>query len=639
MIDLAPILISLALRAASFQPPRIVETVTVAGVSSSIATPAAVTALDARDLALTPAVTLDDALRSVPGFSLFRRSSSRVANPTTQGVTLRGLAASGSSRALVLADGVPLNDPVGGWVYWNRVPAAAIEDLSVARGASGDLYGADAMAGVITLRSAENDTIRLIFDAGSDRTARGSAYAGQTNRSVGLFGAVEGFATDGFVIVAPEERGSIDSRAASRYGTMHGAVRTPLGGGQATIRGSYFGESRRNGTPIQRNDTRVAQVSAAVSGRQGWSARAYALKQRYFQTFSAVNDDRTAERQTSEQNVDAAAFGAAADWGWSDGTRAISFSSSTRVVDADLEDASFNVAGVRLTPRVTTPRQVTSAVAGQAAVHGSRTAMGGGLRAELWRSSFKGTNDHVFLSPRLWSTFTVDARTTIRLAYQSAHRGPTINELYRPFRVGDVITEANADLAPEDAHDVEAGASWHGRLATLRAAGFWTRVDHAIVNVTLSSSGGTIVRQRRNAARIVAAGFELEAELRPARWLSLVASSSFTDSSFVAGPLEDLRVPQVPRWHHAMSARVTRGRFRASGDWRFIGRQFDDDRNVFRLDRSSMIDARAGWLIAPRIELFAAVENVVDEEQDVGRTPLRTIGLPRTSRVGLRVGF
>ena len=67
---------------------------------------------------------LDDQLRSVPGFSLFRRTSSRVANPTTQGVTLRGMSASGASRTLVLADGVPLNDPFGAWVYWDRVPVA-----------------------------------------------------------------------------------------------------------------------------------------------------------------------------------------------------------------------------------------------------------------------------------------------------------------------------------------------------------------------------------------------------------------------------------------------------------------------------------------------------------------------------------
>ena len=84
-----------------------------------------------------------------PGFTLFRRSSSRTANPTTQGVTMRGLSASGASRTLVLAGGVPLNDPFGGWVYWGRVPQAAIERIEVVRGGLSDLYGADAVGGVI----------------------------------------------------------------------------------------------------------------------------------------------------------------------------------------------------------------------------------------------------------------------------------------------------------------------------------------------------------------------------------------------------------------------------------------------------------------------------------------------------------
>jgi outer membrane receptor protein involved in Fe transport len=94
---------------------------------------------------------LDDALRATPGFSLFRRSSSRVANPTTQGVTLRGVSGSGASRTLVLADGLPLNDPFGSWVYWNRVPQAAVERVEVAGGAFGDLYGPDALGGVVQI--------------------------------------------------------------------------------------------------------------------------------------------------------------------------------------------------------------------------------------------------------------------------------------------------------------------------------------------------------------------------------------------------------------------------------------------------------------------------------------------------------
>ncbi len=95
----------------------------------------------------------------------------------------------------------------------------------------------------------------------------------------------------------------------------------------------------------------------------------------------------------------------------------------------------------------------------------------------------------------------------------------------------------------------------------------------------------------------------------------------------------------MPRWHHAVGGRGVIGAARWSAEWRFIDEQFDDDRNQFPLDESSMLDARLGWMLTRKIEIFGAIENVLDEEQDVGRTPIRTIGLPRTSRVGMRFVF
>jgi outer membrane receptor protein involved in Fe transport len=638
MIDLAAILLSTSLQLVELQRPRISERVTVVSSAPSIAMPSAVTVLGSEELAMTASVTLDDALRSVPGFSLFRRSSSRVANPTTQGVTLRGLAASGSSRALVLADDVPLNDPVGGWVYWNRLPAVALQDVAVARGAAGDLHGADALAGVVTLRSVQDPGARLLAEGGSDGTARVSAFGGRTRRDVALFGAAEGFTTDGFVITAPESRGPIDTPASSRHGSAHGALRFPASSARVTLRASRFGESRGNGTPVQRNSTRVTQISGDATGGR-WSARGYALTQRYEQTFSAVSGGRTSERQTSAQDVTASALGGAADWAWTDGLRALSFSGSGRRVDAELSETAFSVAGTPLSPRLTAPRQTTAAVSVQASARRSRSSFGAGLRAELWRSEFEERNRHVFMSPRLWAVYGPSDELTLRFAFQSGYRGPTINELYRPFRVGSVITDANPLLRPESARGVEAGTSWHRRGVTVRALGFWTRVSDAIVNVTLSSSGASIVRQRQNAARIRAAGAELEVEVRTWRSLVLTGSSSFTDSVFAAGPLDGRRVPQVPRVQHSLGARGTFGALRLSSEWRYIGHQFDDDLNAFTLDRSLAGDARAGWIVKRGVELFAAMENVLDDEQDVGRTPLRTIGLPRTTRAGLRLMF
>src|SRR5688572_3791610 len=117
----------------TLQPAPLVDTIVVTASrgAARLSTPEATTVLTSAELLTSAAGSLDDVLRNTPGFSLFRRSSSRVSNPTTQGVTLRGVSGSGASRTLVLADGIPLNDPFGSWVYWNRIPQAAVERVEI----------------------------------------------------------------------------------------------------------------------------------------------------------------------------------------------------------------------------------------------------------------------------------------------------------------------------------------------------------------------------------------------------------------------------------------------------------------------------------------------------------------------------
>src|SRR5260221_262452 len=198
---------------------------------------------------------LDDQLRSVPESSLFRRTSSAVANPTTQGVTLRGLSASGASRTLVVSDDVPLNDPFGAWVYWDRVPMVALQRVDVIRGASGDIHGNDALGGVIRLTTRTTSGAEGWFDGGSLGTARGSGY-GALSRGTWMAGAsAEAMKTDGYIVVGPEARGSIDVPADSRSTSAMGWGGGTRGPFQATLRGGYFDERRGNGTPAQVNAT------------------------------------------------------------------------------------------------------------------------------------------------------------------------------------------------------------------------------------------------------------------------------------------------------------------------------------------------------------------------------------------------
>ena len=101
--------------------------------------------------AIATAPRLDEALTSTPGVQLFRRTSSQASNPTTQGISVRSIAGSGASRALVTLDGVPQNDPFGGWVLWTGLPTIAVEQARIVRGAGAGPYGAGALTGTIQL--------------------------------------------------------------------------------------------------------------------------------------------------------------------------------------------------------------------------------------------------------------------------------------------------------------------------------------------------------------------------------------------------------------------------------------------------------------------------------------------------------
>ena len=171
----------------------------------------------------SPALVVDDVLRRVPTFSLFRRTSSLAAHPTTQGVSLRGVGPSGVSRTLVLIDGVPFNDPFGGWVYWTRVPLDSVDRIEVVDGNSSNVYGNYALGGVINVVSARPKprTVEFGTQFGNKSTRKGDFFASDVWGKVGA--SIDGtfFGTDGFPIVIANERGPIDTNATVDYHNLN----------------------------------------------------------------------------------------------------------------------------------------------------------------------------------------------------------------------------------------------------------------------------------------------------------------------------------------------------------------------------------------------------------------------------------
>src|SRR5665213_2611737 len=144
-------------------PPPVIQTVVVTAARLPPAPgDAAFSIIQLTPQQLQGEPRLDLALEQVPGVSLFRRTSSAAENPTTQGISLRSIGPSAAGRALVTLDGVPQNDPFGGWVIWTSLPSEAITGAQVIRGAGAGPYGAGALTGVVALEEMSRPGARAI---------------------------------------------------------------------------------------------------------------------------------------------------------------------------------------------------------------------------------------------------------------------------------------------------------------------------------------------------------------------------------------------------------------------------------------------------------------------------------------------
>ncbi|MES2692384.1 MAG: TonB-dependent receptor [Verrucomicrobiota bacterium] len=461
--------------------------------------------LSAEAIRRAPALTLDGMLRSVPGFSLFRRSDSFTANPTAQGVSLRGLGPSGASRSLLLLDGVPLNDPFGGWIAWTKLPREGLARVEVVPGGGATAWGNAALGGVVQIFSLQARTTMEVLDrppapiawtsAGSLRFA--ATLGDYDTRSAELAlvvpvarGALQilgrTFGTGGFSLVAPEDRGAIDQPAWSRHRWLTVRFRQALGKALdllATAR--VFEEERNNGTPYQRNGSREKFISLALAGQPAdafaWQSVVYVQTQGFASTFSSVNATRTAETPASDQfAVPSTAFGAA----WTGIVQhrfqaKTSFGVDTRLVRGETREHFTFAAGDFTRLRVAGGKQ---SVAGVFVLHERpftndfRTTLG--VRLDRWadtaghrRESDRFTGilsrddryadrDGISFSPSAGFVWSPAPAWRIRANAQQAFRRPTLNELYRPFRVGPNITEANAALGTERVRTGELGATW-----------------------------------------------------------------------------------------------------------------------------------------------------------------------------------
>src|SRR5689334_20960169 len=224
------LILILILAQSSVLSPQSSDSITVTATRTETRltdTPSSVVILNRDAINVSPATTIDDSLRQIPGFTLFRRSGSRTANPTSQGVSLSGLGASGASRAIVLEDGVPLTDPFGGWVYWGRVSQAGLQNVELVRRGVSNLYGSEGLAGAIQFipKPVNESAFTLETSYGNEQTPDLSFWGGTRIGAWDTAISTDLMRTDGYILVPKDIRGSVDNLANAE----HGAVEFTLG--------------------------------------------------------------------------------------------------------------------------------------------------------------------------------------------------------------------------------------------------------------------------------------------------------------------------------------------------------------------------------------------------------------------------
>jgi len=633
-----------------------------------------------------PALTLDDALRRSAAFSLFRRTGSLTANPTAQGASLRGIGPSAASRTLVLLDGVPVVDPFFGSVAWSKLPSASLERVEIVRGGGSAAWGGTSLGGTIQLISTallpDKDTPThpgpqtsgSASVTGGDFNTRASdvtatLVAPSARDAVRIEAAA--FATDGVRLV--QAPGPIDRPAdsASQRGQLTWQRRVS-DSATLTSTARVWHDTRGNGTPYQKNASDERFVSAALRGRPAngpvWSCTLYAQDQDYSNTFSAVNAARSAETPASDQYaVPATAGGASAQLNWGEPDDLASGASSLTTVGLDARRVEgetrehFRYVGTAYTRNRLAGG--TQSSAGVFANHSRALAPGLtaslGMRLDTTRNTdgfrretvlatgadelnqhYANREDRAF-SPTLGLAWRATDTLTARAAAYSAYRAPTLNELYRPFRVGPVTTRANPDLSPETLQGGELGLAWEtpAHDAGLRATVFQNDLADTIANVTLDAT----TREKRNLDSARVRGFELGGHWSPFALLRLDADYLLNDARVVSGgpgatALDGRRLAQVPRHNLTLGAawQATRSLdLDLRAGWRSA--QWEDDLNTLRLAPSIRLDLAAHYAFSPRWRLTLAVENLFDTATETGRTSTGVVSIapPRWSRADL----
>jgi iron complex outermembrane receptor protein len=619
------------------------------------------TIIDRARLTTEASDRVENVLKDVAGFQQFRRSDSRSANPSAQGVTLRALGGNASSRALVLLDGVPLADPFFGYIPFTALSADRLSGVRITRGGGSGPFGAGAVAGTVELVSATRADLPTYSASGFYGSNDAMSVTGSVSPDLG-----GGYATlsgrfergDGFFTTPENQR--VPATARARYRDWSAGLRAvaPIDADtELQFRGLLFRDDRtlRFRGADSASEGQDASIRLVRRGRWQVDALAYVQARNFAnKVISSTNFRLTLD----QRNTPSTGIGGKIEIRPPVGANhVLRIGVDTRLADGELfEDAYSTVTGLVTTRRNAGGKTSTTGLFVEDDWSIGRLVLTGGVRADRWTITngfFREANalgsltsdqryddrDGTAVTGRAGALYRASDAVAVRVAGYTGFRLPTLNELYRPFVVFPVTTQANARLGLEKLRGVEAGVDLRPVDGVrIGITAFYNRLEDAIANVTI----GTNLRQRRNVDAVVAKGVELTAGVSRGP-VSLDASYAFSDSRVratgISAGLDGFVPAQSPR--HAASATlgwVPARDWSLSGTVRYVGKQYEDDLQTDILPDAVTVDAVVRVPVAKHVSLVGSAENLFDETV-VTRNQGGSIdlGTPRTLWIGIRV--
>jgi vitamin B12 transporter len=632
------------------------------GLPDSPATPAYdVVEIDRDRIATSASGRIEDVLASVAGFSQFRRSDSRASNPSNQGATLRALGGNASSRALVLLDGVPVANPFFGYIPFSALSPDRLGRVRVTRGGGAGAFGAGAVSGTIELESGGPQSLGP-FAATALVDQRGETQGSLTLApSLGQGFAVASAQWDrgqGFWTTPRDQR--VPASARARYESWSAALRAVAPLGDTTeIQASALAYDDQRTLRFEGADSTSSgqQASLRLVGRGDWAFDVLGYVQ--VQDFSNVVISSTSFRKTLDQaKTPSTGYGGKVELRPPLGdAHVLRLGADLRIAEGQLYEEPFNATtGLRTAVRRAGGRNSDVGVYAEDDWTIGDLILTAGVRADRWRVSDgfyrelnaagRLTTDTRFADRAGWEgnfrgglVWRPSGALALRAAAYTGFRQPTLNELYRPFVVFPITTQANAALKNERLRGYEAGVELTPAPGvTLTATAFDNRLKDAIANVTL----GETTRQRQNVDAIRARGVELGARALLGA-VSFDGSLSWTDAEVRSrgAALDGMRPAQVPRLAASGTlAWAPREGWRIAATLRHTGAQFEDDLETDVLPAATTLDGVVQVPLRGAVSLLLRGENLFDE-RIVTRNQSGSIdlGTPRTVWAGLRVGL